>query len=287
MERTAIIREIMIRLDEILPPGESISHPFESHINSVLDESYRQVLNEFPIALLPLKEITGLDTAKAIEGITEHIDGNILIEITGHGYLTGDIVTISDNTYFAEGTYPYNGTYEITVVNDNTFTCDVTYIADDATGNAALHLIIYETTPQLAYVPVPTDFIRLGLFKFSDWTNPATKYITTDNPKYREVETGILAGGKVNPLVVLSHAIKGHNTTPQRYLICYKVSTEQGKEYLYYVHYNKDTGITGLSDLAITGLSWCAAAKLMQVFELPGAKIAEERYQQFILSNLK
>jgi hypothetical protein len=279
MERTAIIREIMIRMDEILPPGESISHPFESHINSILDESYRQVLNEFPIAILPLKEITGLDTAKNIEAITEHSDGNILIEITTHGYITGDVVTITNDIY--------SGTQEITVVDNDTFTVDIAYISDDTTGNVALHTIIYESTRELAYVPVPTDFIRLGLFKFTDWTNPATKYISTDNPQYREVETGILAGGVIKPLVLLKHARKGHNTGPERYLICYKVSTDQSKEYLYYVYYNKDSGITELSDLAITGLSWCAAAKLMQIFELPGTKIAEERYQQFIISNLK
>ena len=191
-------------MDEILPPGESISHPFESHINSVLDESYRQVLNEFPIALLPLKEIAGT--------------------------------------------------------------------------------VIYETT--FAYVPVPDDFIRLGLFKFSDWTNPATKHISIDNPKYREVETGILAGGVINPLVLLTHAKKGSDTVPKRYLVCYKTSNNS-KEYLYYVHYNKDSGITELSDLCIVGLSWCAASKLMQIFEMPAMKVAEERYQQFIMSNLK
>lgn len=208
MERTSIIREVMIRMDEILPPGESISHPFENYINSVVDESYRQILNECPISLLPLKEVAGT--------------------------------------------------------------------------------VIYEhSTTQLAYVPVPDDFIRIGLFKFSDWTNPATRHITIESPEYKIIETGVLAGGVVKPSVLLTHAKKGSDTTPRRYLRCYKVSTIGSKEYLYYVYYDKDTGITELSDLVITGLTWCAAAKLMQILELPGLKVAEERYQQFLLLNSK
>jgi len=197
----------MIRMDEILPPGESISHPFENYINSVLDESYRQILNECPIGLLPLKEVAGT--------------------------------------------------------------------------------VIYDLTAKLAYVPTPSDFIRIGLFKFTDWTNPAIKHITVESPEYKVIQTGVLAGGVVNPVVLLTHAIKGSDTTPQRYLVCYKVATNSSKEFLYYVYYDKDTGITALSDLVVTGLTWCAAAKLMQIFEMPGLKVAEERYQQFLLLNSK
>lgn len=208
MTRTAIIREIMIRMDEILPPGESMSHPFDSYINSVLDESYRQILLECPVALLPLSEVTGT--------------------------------------------------------------------------------VIYEpTTTELAYVPVPDDFIRVGLFKFSDWENPATKHITVDSQQYKNIQTGVIAGGVVYPVVLLTHAKKGSDTVPGRYLVCYKVSTNSSKEYLFYVKYNKDTGIESLSDIVIGGLAWCCVAKLMQIFELPPMKFAEERYKQFIISNSK
>ena len=215
MERTSIIREIMIRLDEILPPGESISHPFENHINSILDESYRQILNDCPVSLLPLKEITAT----------------------------------------------------------------VIYEPDDTFGEV--------DDLFMAYVPVPDDFIRLGLFKFENWKNPATKYITVESPQYKEVKTGFLAGGVVNPLVVLTHAKKGEDASPKRYLVCYKITIADSEEYLYYVYYDKDEGITALSDLVIVGLSWCAAAKFMQIFELPGVSLAEERYKQFIISNAK
>lgn len=106
-------------MDEILPPGENMSHPFDNYINSVLDESYRQVLRECPVSLLPLTEITGT--------------------------------------------------------------------------------VIYDSTNKLAYVPVPDDCIRLGLFKFSDWVNPGIKSISVDHPDYKFSRNSSVAGESLIP----------------------------------------------------------------------------------------
>jgi hypothetical protein len=218
MDRSAIIRDIYIKMDEILPPGESMSHPFDSYINSILDESYRQVLKECPVSLLPLSEIE--------------------------------------------------------------------------------EVRFYDTTNEKAYVLVPEDFVKLGIFKFSDWSNPATKHITVDSPEYKLIETGVLPGGTVKPIVVLTHAklptieAEGEDpgftgdTTPQRYLVCYKVSTNDSAESLLYVQYDKDDGITSLNEDVIGGMTWLAASKLMQIFEMQGVKFAEERYQNFLLRNI-
>jgi hypothetical protein len=204
MTRTAIIREIYIKLDEILPPGEGMSHPFDSYINSVLDDSYRQILTECPVSLLNMSEIDPDEVA---------------------------------------------------------------YDEDKA------------------YIPVPDNFVRVGLFKFEDWINPARANITVDSPMYKMLETGILPGSVIKPVILLTHAKIGDDATPKRYLVAYYVPTEDSAEYLYYIEYNKDTGLESLNDQVIPGLTWLAASKMMQILELPGLKIADERYRQFIQLN--
>jgi hypothetical protein len=207
MNLSAIKQEIYIKLDEILPPGGALSHPFESSMNSALDDAYRQFLKECPVSLLPMDELT--------------------------------------------------------------------------------ETIVFEESNELAFIPCPDDFVRVGLFKFSDWVNPATKHITVDHPDYKLIQNGAISGSVITPVVLLIHAMKGSDTAPQRYLQCLKVLTDDSEEYLYYIKYVQD-GASLLSDQCIPGLTWLATANLMQIFKLNDPlKLALERYKSFILSNLR
>lgn len=197
MDRSALIRKIQIRMDELTPIGENITHPFENSINSILDESHRQLLSECPVHLLTVKDISE----------------------------------------------------------------DVTY---DLTGS-------------IAYVKRPNKFLRLVRFKFSDWINPATKFITQDHPEYKIIENGVIRGGKVNPVVVLIHK------DLVRCFACYQVSTDNSKQYLYYI---EEGEIEDLDDKVTDALAWLTCAKLMQVFDIAGFEKAADRYKEFMISNM-
>jgi hypothetical protein len=144
--------------------------------------------------------------------------------------------------------------------------------------------ITCDTTAKIAYVPVPDKFIRISLFKFSDWTNPATKFITPEHPDYALIQNSVTAGSVINPVVVLMHAKRGSDTTPQRYLACYKVALLANKEYLYYI---KEGEIDDLEDKVTDALAWLACAKLMQAFEMENFKLAQDRYKEFLISNIR
>lgn len=87
-------------------------------------------------------------------------------------------------------------------------------------------------------------------------------------------------------MIVLTHSKQTGDATPKRYFVCYSVTTDDSKEYLYYVKFDKDAGIEELIDEVVTGgLSWLAASKLMKIFEMESYKLAEQMYLNFIASN--
>ncbi|WP_367328286.1 hypothetical protein [Lentimicrobium sp.] len=200
---------IYARADEIIPASTSYD-PFESYMTTILDECYRQILNECPLHLLP----------------------------------------------FTEYTTP---------------------------------TIVMDTTNSIAYVKKPTGFIRLGHFYFTDWTNPARKFITPEHPDYKMIENGVKVGGKVKPVVVMLDAMLGSDTKPEKYLACYQVTSSTSAK-LYYVKYDATpaTGIELIDDTVITnGLAWLGAAKLLKIANEKAWELAEQAYMTFIATNTK
>jgi hypothetical protein len=240
-------------MDEILPPGESLSHPFDNYINSVLDEAYRTALNDFPIHLLDLTNIikskfsiyTGLPSSPAVGDI-------FMVSFTG---------PISGVTYIKGEFRKYSGsTYD--------------------------NLDVYDTVNGIAYIEMPENFVRIGQFKFTDWTNHAKKHINQESQEFKYIENGTITGGKVNPMVAMVHEQRSSDTTVKKYLACYSVTTIDENPKLWYVKYDKDNGLTSLSDYAIPGIVWKSCSLLMQIFNMKEMEIAEGRYKAFISNSM-
>lgn len=208
MERSALIQKIKIRMDELTPLGENITHPFDESFNSILDEAHRQILNEAPVHLLPMTEID----------------------------------------------------------------------SDD---------VVYDTTNDVAYVKVPDNFIRVASLKFSDWTNPATQFISQENPQYKVIEHGLIVRNVVKPMVVLLYSKQDDDTVPARYLKCYSVEKEDDVDPVEYLYCITEGDVNLLPDKTTDALAWLACAKLMQTFEMQNYKIALDRYNEFIITNAK
>ncbi len=76
-----------------------------------------------------------LDTL--VRTITAFVDaggGSTTVTSAGHGFVNGDVVTIS-------GTTNYNGNFAVTVVDEDTFTIVDAFVANDAPGS-----IVYPDT---------------------------------------------------------------------------------------------------------------------------------------------
>lgn len=81
------------------------------------------------------------------------VAGTTSVTSTAHGLLSGDMVEIS-------GTTNYDGEYDVTYIDANTFYITKDYIADDATGTA------YWTSEDYAYrYAVPSDCLPDGVRK--------------------------------------------------------------------------------------------------------------------------
>lgn len=149
-------------------------------------------------------------------------------------------------------------------------------------------LVVYDETNDIAYVPVPEKFIRISLFKFANWTNPATKFITQENPEYKLIENGLLVRNVVKPVVLLLYHKTDDDTAAKRYLKCFSVDSggtiTEPVDYLYCI---TEGDVNLLEDKTADALAWLTAGKIMQAFELLNFKIAQERYQEFIITNAK
>jgi hypothetical protein len=96
------------------------------------DELCRKAFVVTAMAAFITAPATG-DKGAGIATTTQHIDNSVAVSVggtktgiplTGHGYLAGDIVTISDTTN-------YNGTYTIdSITNANQFVISKTYVAE-------------------------------------------------------------------------------------------------------------------------------------------------------------
>lgn len=134
-----------------------------------------------------------------------------------------------------------------------------------------------------AYVPRPSDFIRVARFKFTDWENEATRSVTTQNPEYKAIQNEFLQGRKYRPAIVEVHAQLDVDTEVKRYLKCLNVRDNDNVEYLYYI---ANDGVTNLYDDLMDPLTWLCASKVFQSFEMfDQAKFSDQRYREFLLTN--
>lgn len=89
--------------------------------------------------------VSGAVTDKDITAFADFGGGEVTVTSVGHGFVTGDIVTIS-------GTTNYNGTFYITKIDADNFKITDTWVSDDATGTASQEAFEDITRNQIKYI---------------------------------------------------------------------------------------------------------------------------------------
>jgi len=126
-----------------------------------------------------------------------------------------------------------------------------------------------------AFIPVPTDFIRLHEIKFPLWKKSVYKAISIENPDYKIQENEYLVGGYGRPSVT----IKSTSTTGvafNKYLVCSKVLPSATPLPATYI---KKAKPEDLPDLLTESITWLCASKILHI----GGKGNEAKlaYEQF------
>jgi len=122
------------------------------------------------------------------------VAGTVLVTDTGHGLVTGDIISI-------RGTTNYNGVFQITKVSDNTFYITDTWVANDATGDWDLGSYLlagsgavgkYRVTFSVSATVASSDKLTLRICKN---VTLCTKCISTR--EFANNDQGNLVGGAI------------------------------------------------------------------------------------------
>ena len=133
--------------------------------------------------------------------------------------------------------------------------------------------ILYDTTNNKAYIPVPANWVRLHEVKFPLWERSVKKAISTDNPAYAIQE--LIPGGYGRPSVVIrSTSVNGGAVS--KYLECSKVVASAVPSTASYI---KTAKPEELPDLLAESLSWLCASKILLIGG-QGDK-AKMAYEQF------
>ena len=100
--------------------------------------------------------LSSVDNIGLIGSITEFVDynatvvGTTLVTSNTHGLYTNTFITIS-------GTTNYDGTYQITTVDDNTFYIVKAYITNDATGTFAIMYLTIDAVYENPELIIPAE----------------------------------------------------------------------------------------------------------------------------------
>lgn len=141
--------------------------------------------------------------------------------------------------------------------------------------NLVLTSMTYDTANFKAYIPIPTDFIRIGRVLFPRWEKAVTVAVKIDSPEYVLQNNKYTRGGYSRPVVALVN--KGTNL-----IECSKVDgsviLEKTPSEATYI---KTTLPELLPDVLIDTLEWLAVSNLLQITgDLNGTKLAQARYEQ-------
>lgn len=128
-------------------------------------------------------------------------------------------------------------------------------------------------------VVLPDDFLKLAVFKMTEWERPVIKPITEDNPKYNLQQNEYTRGGVSKPVVV----IKNDANTGKKILEYYTVKTSHAIETATYVKKDKPEN---LPDEIVEAIAYQCATDLYLIQEMPKqAEIALSKLNEFIQLN--
>lgn len=127
-------------------------------------------------------------------------------------------------------------------------------------GDPPATTILYEDDK--AYIPVPSDFIRLYEIKFPLWKRSVIEAISKGNPEYRIQENEYLRAGYGRPVVaIVLTSVKGGAVT--RYFECAKVEDPGSDSITPVALYVKSDLAENIADQFSDSLEWLATSKVL------------------------
>lgn len=253
MERAGILTKVKIKLDEVTPPGVDL--PFDDFIGPILDECAREIAEVAPLHLLsPMTMVLGTTKRKIINNVaTLTLSGS-------HPYLVGDIVTVSGII----GEPSYNGDFAITVITEDSISYALDHTGESETAETS-GIVTYKTifTSDKAYIPKPSDYLRLYEMKFPPWQKTIRETTKPDSDAGKMQDNDYLKSGIGRPTVVIKTTMPAGGTLKE-YLVCAKVETAVPVPVPVALYVQIPLPET-LPDQLIDSLTWLAAAKVLQV----------------------
>lgn len=138
-------------------------------------------------------------------------------------------------------------------------------------GDPATSILKY--ADDKAYIPVPSDFVRLHEVKFPLWKRSVREAISRENEKYNVQENEYLRAGYGRPCVALVR--KQFSGTLAKYLECGKAIANAVPDTALYV---KETLPEDLAEEFADTLCWRAASKVLSTLgDVNRAKVALEQ----------
>jgi len=114
-----------------------------------------------------------------------------------------------------------------------------------------------------AYIPVPSDFVRLYEIKYPLWKKSVRLAISRENPGYQVQENEYIKGGYGRPSVaIVNTSVAGGSVT--KYLECSKVLDGATPSVATYVKTYVTDDPERLNDLLADVQTWLCASKVME-----------------------
>jgi len=138
--------------------------------------------------------------------------------------------------------------------------------------------VIYKSDK--AYIPVPSDYVRLYEIKFPLWKKSIRRAISTQDDEYKIQENEYIKAGYSRPVVAIVTTSLTAGDPPGKYFECAKVLSEGAPTPI--ALYVKTDKPENLNDILSDPLTWLCASKVLGIVnQIDAAKLA---YDQFTSS---
>lgn len=131
-----------------------------------------------------------------------------------------------------------------------------------------------------AYIPVPSDYVRLYEIKYPLWKKSVRRAISTQDPEYKIQDNEYIKAGYARPIVAIVNTSLVAGDAPSKYFECAKVVNEGGiTPVALYVKTDKPEN---LNDTLADPITWLCSSKLLGIMGY--ADKAKLAYEQFTSS---
>jgi hypothetical protein len=165
--------------------------------------------------------------------------------------------------------------------------------AREVLERAPLHLLSPAAIPtsgttflnDKAYIPVPSDYVRLYEIKYPQWKKSIRKAISSEDPQYKIQENEYIRAGLARPAVAIVRTTLDGGATIGRYFECGKVEENITSPPTPIALYIKTTLPEELEDILADTLTWLCTAKVLSILGYGDkAAIALEHHTQALMA---